>query len=146
MFSNRGCGAGDEWCPSRGGRWCLCTNPTRPERSALYFADGVLTANDVLALSWPAPPYFVFNSACESGRAAGGRRLLSRRSQSNGLAAAFLAAGVAAYAGYFWPVTEVGAGKVRELYTVDDGGTERHPKRQGGKEDLPYDITFIVER
>lgn len=29
---------------------------------------------------------------------------------------------------------------------TDDGGTERHPKRQGGKEDLPYDITFIVER
>lgn len=91
-------------------------DPTRPERSALYFADGVLTANDVLALSWPAPPYFVFNSACESGRAAGGRRLLSRRSQSNGLAAAFLAAGVAAYAGYFWPVTEVGAGTIATTF------------------------------
>lgn len=29
---------------------------------------------------------------------------------------------------------------------TDDGGTERQPKRQGWKEDLPYDITFIVER
>lgn len=91
-------------------------DPAKPERSALYFADGVLTANDVLALSWPAPPYFVFNSACESGRAVGGRRLLSRRSQSNGLAAAFLAAGVAAYAGYFWPVSEVGAGTIASTF------------------------------
>lgn len=91
-------------------------DPAKPERSALHFADGVLTADDVLTLSWPAPPYFVFNSACESGRAAGGRRLLSRRNQTNGLAAAFLAAGVAAYAGYFWPVTEVGAGTVASTF------------------------------
>jgi len=29
---------------------------------------------------------------------------------------------------------------------TDDGGTERQPKRQGRKEDLAYNITFIVER
>ncbi|HPC96282.1 MAG TPA: hypothetical protein PLU87_15150 [Sedimentisphaerales bacterium] len=29
---------------------------------------------------------------------------------------------------------------------TDDGGTERRPKRSGQKEDLPYDVTFIIER
>jgi hypothetical protein len=51
----------------------------------------------------------VFNSSCESGRAGGGQRLISDEKQSNGLAAAFLSAGVYGYAGYFWPVTESGA-------------------------------------
>lgn len=83
--------------------------PDEPGSSALRFADGDLTADDVLALSWKAPPYFVFNSACESGRAIGGRRLISAESHGNGLAAAFLAAGVAGYAGYFWPVSDTGA-------------------------------------
>ena len=35
---------------------------------------------------------------------------MSGESQSNGLAAAFLTAGVDGYAGYFWPVTDAGAG------------------------------------
>jgi CHAT domain-containing protein len=84
---------------------------TQPALSALRFADGPLTADDVLALPWPAPPYLVFNSACETGRAAGGRRLVTgtRAGGANGLAAAFLGAGVYGYAGYFWPVTEAGA-------------------------------------
>jgi hypothetical protein len=81
----------------------------QPDASALRFADGVLPANEVLALPWKAPPYLVFNSACESGRAAGGHRLVAGDSQANGLAAAFLAAGAHAYAGYFWPVTDTGA-------------------------------------
>lgn len=81
----------------------------QPDVSALRFADGVLPAHEVLALPWKAPPYLVFNSACESGRAAGGQRLVAGESQANGLAAAFLAAGAHAYAGYFWPVTDTGA-------------------------------------
>jgi CHAT domain-containing protein len=81
-----------------------------PGSSALRFADALLTANDVLRLPWPAPPYLVFNNACESGRGVGGRRLVSGRSHANGLAAAFLSAGVDAYAGFFWPVSDVGAG------------------------------------
>ena len=81
-----------------------------PGGSALQFADAPLTANEVLQLAWPSPPYFVFNNACETGRGAGGRRLVSSRSQANGLAAAFLSAGVQAYAGFFWPVSDVGAG------------------------------------
>lgn len=85
-------------------------NPSAPESSALRFADGPLTADDILKLSWHAPPYLVFNSACESGRAVGGKRLLSGESHTNGLAAAFLTAGVYGYAGYFWPVTDAGAG------------------------------------
>ena len=80
-----------------------------PDQSALRFADGLLTANQVLDLPWRKPPYLVFNSACESGRAAGGRRLVDDDDHANGLAAAFLAAGVQAYAGYFWPVSDVGA-------------------------------------
>jgi hypothetical protein len=84
-------------------------DPSTPETSAIRFADGILSADDILDLSWKAPPYLVFNSACESGRAAGGKRLVSNESHTNGLAAAFIAAGVSAYAGYFWPVTENGA-------------------------------------
>jgi CHAT domain-containing protein len=80
-----------------------------PEASALRFADGLLTADDVLELPWRKPPSLVFNSACESGRAAGGQRLVDGDTHANGLAAAFLAAGTAAYAGYFWPVTDDGA-------------------------------------
>lgn len=84
-------------------------DPSAPETSTIHFADGSLSAEDVLNLKWKAPPYLVFNSACESGRAAGGKRLVSNESHSNGLAAAFIAAGASAYAGYFWPVTETGA-------------------------------------
>jgi CHAT domain-containing protein len=85
-------------------------DPEAPGSSALRFADGDLTADQVLELPWKAPPYLVFNSACESGRAVGGQRLVSDQSHSNGLAAAFLTAGVYGYAGYFWPVTDAGAG------------------------------------
>jgi hypothetical protein len=91
-------------------------DPSTPGSSALHFADGELTADEVLQLPWEAPPYFVFNSACESARAVGGQRLVSDESQSNGLAAAFLAAGVDGYAGYFWPVTDAGAGIFTETF------------------------------
>jgi CHAT domain-containing protein len=84
-------------------------DPSAPETSTIRFADGMLSADAILDLEWKAPPYLVFNSACESGRAAGGKRLVSGESQSNGLAAAFIAAGASGYAGYFWPVTETGA-------------------------------------
>jgi CHAT domain-containing protein len=82
-----------------------------PSSSAIRFADGLLNADDVAGLPWKEPPGFVFNSACESGRAGIGRRLVSRDRHNNGLAAAFIAAGTAAYAGYFWPVTDTGAGQ-----------------------------------
>ena len=87
-----------------------------PGLSALRLADGDLTADEVLNLPWKKPPYFVFNSACESGRGVGGQRLVSAQSQTNGLAAAFLAAGVYGCAGYFWPVTETGAGIFAEAF------------------------------
>lgn len=80
-----------------------------PGSSAIHLADGLLKADDVARLPWMEPPGFVFNSACESGRAGIGRRLVSRDRHANGLAAAFIAAGTAAYAGYFWPVTDTGA-------------------------------------
>ncbi|MDH3398557.1 MAG: CHAT domain-containing protein [Acidimicrobiia bacterium] len=87
-----------------------------PESSALQFADGALTADDVLELEWSQPPSLVFNSACESGRAAGGRRLADGARHANGLASAFLAAGTAAYVGYFWPVSDVGAARFAEVF------------------------------
>jgi CHAT domain-containing protein len=89
---------------------------TAPETSALRFNGGLLSADDVLKLPWKAPPYLVFNSACESGRAAGGKRLASEEGHYNGLAAAFLSAGVYGYAGYFWPVTETGASGFTESF------------------------------
>jgi hypothetical protein len=101
--------------------------PGAPGSSALRFADGDLTADDVLDLPWKKPPYFVFNSACESGRAVAGQRLVSSQGHSNGLAAAFLACGVYGYAGYFWPVTDEGAGTFaqtfyRELFVRENVG------------------------
>ncbi|HKY16459.1 MAG TPA: CHAT domain-containing protein [Microthrixaceae bacterium] len=77
-----------------------------PGDSALALAGGRLSADDVARLRWKAPPYIVFNSACESARAVRGRRLVSRGGRANGLAAAFLAAGCEAYIGHFWPVDD----------------------------------------
>ncbi len=81
-----------------------------PETSGLRFYDGLLEADQILCMNWKSPPYFVFSSACESGRSAGGKRLISNERHSNGLAAAFIAAGVSGYAGYFWQVSDTGAG------------------------------------
>jgi len=83
--------------------------PREPQMGVLHFADGPLSADDVLKLPWKTPPYLVFNSACESGRAVGGKRLVSGGTHCNGLAAAFLAAGVYGYVGYYWPVTDTSA-------------------------------------
>jgi hypothetical protein len=76
-----------------------------PSRSGLALADGELTTTDILALPWAQPPYMVFNSACWSGRAASGHRLVHQGARGNGVAAAFLGAGTSAFAGWFWPVS-----------------------------------------
>lgn len=79
----------------------------RPGNSALYFADGqALSADDVASIPWAAPPYLVFNSACESGRGVRNRRLVSRTGSAAGLPAAFLAAGIQGYLGHFFPVDD----------------------------------------
>lgn len=91
-------------------------NAENPEEDALIFADGKLSADDVLGLSWAAPPYLAFNSACQSGHAVAGRPLVSAENHGNGLAAAFLAIGSYGYAGYFWPVTDEGAGLFAETF------------------------------
>lgn len=80
-----------------------------PHDSSLLLADGELTATQVAKLSWTAPPYLVFNSACQSARAAQGRSLVAARGRANGLPAAFLAAGCEAYVGHFWPVGDTAA-------------------------------------
>ncbi len=93
--------------------------PQRPDRArSQRAAPGrrICNRGELLALDWKAPPYLVFNSACESGRVAGGARLVSDQGQANGLAAAFLACGAAAYAGYFWPVTDEGSCRFTETF------------------------------
>lgn len=85
---------------------------------ALRLADGWFGADDVGALEWQAPPYLVFGSACESARAALGRRLLSR-GRASGLPSAFLARGAEAYIGHFWPVGDINAALfARTFYEV----------------------------
>ncbi len=120
-------------------------HPGEPGNSALRFADGDLIADQVSQLPWEKPPSFVFNSACESGRAVGGVRLVSHESQSNGLAAAFLAAGAYGYAGYFWPVTSVGARIFAEtfyqaLFWRENVGIAFLEARKRVTEELPSDI------
>lgn len=105
-----------------------------PTHSALRLADGKLDAGQVLDLAWAAPPYIVFNSACESGRAAPGRRLVGKQTGANGLAAAFLAAGSEAYLGYFWPVDDGSARVFTEvfyssLFAAKNVGTAVHEAR-----------------
>lgn len=90
--------------------------PARPAHSALRFADGVIRADEVAKLPWATPPGIVFASACESATAASDAPLVGRRRNANGLAAAFLSAGVAGYLGYLWPVTDAGAGLVARTF------------------------------
>ncbi|HET7475829.1 MAG TPA: CHAT domain-containing protein [Dermatophilaceae bacterium] len=87
-----------------------------PRASALLLADGRLRADQVARLPWSAPPYVVFNSACESARAVAGDRLFTRRGRVNGLAAAFLSAGVEAYLGHYWPVGDSSARRFAEMF------------------------------
>jgi CHAT domain len=88
----------------------------RPGLSVLSFSDGQLRADDVASLPWPSPPGIVFASACESASVSRGARLVGRRRTANGLAAAFLSAGVAGYLGYLWPVSDEGAGIVASTF------------------------------
>jgi hypothetical protein len=87
----------------------------RPGASALVLADGELQADDVLRLRWKAPPYLVFDSACESGRGSRGR-LVSRTRRTAGLPAAFLAAGVQGYVGHFFSVPDAAAAIVAQCF------------------------------
>jgi hypothetical protein len=81
---------------------------------ALLLNDGPFVDEDVLALRWSAPPFVVFNSSCEGGRAAPGRRIVLGRSRSNGLAAAFLARGVDAYLAHYFLVPDASAAQCAE--------------------------------
>jgi CHAT domain-containing protein len=87
-----------------------------PLASALLLADGTIAADELGALAWSAPPYVVFNSACSSARAGARRQLVSPRGRSNGLAAAFLSAGVEAYLGHYWPVSDSSARQVSDCF------------------------------
>lgn len=87
--------------------------------SGLLLADGPLLTDEILALPFAAPPYVAYTSACWSTRSAAGRRLSATRrgrTSSNGVAAAFLAAGASACAGFTWPVTVTGAAAVTTAF------------------------------
>ena len=87
-----------------------------PLASALLLADGTIGADELASLPWSAPPYVVFNSACSSARAGAQRRLVSPRGRTNGLAAAFLSAGVEAYLGHYWPVSDTSARRFSDCF------------------------------
>jgi hypothetical protein len=76
----------------------------RPGESGLVLADGPLRTQGILDLPWAKPPYMAIVSACWSGRSAPDRRLTSPHAGSNGVAAAFLAAGASSCLGFGWPV------------------------------------------
>jgi len=99
-----------------------------PDESAIVLADGAFAAADVARLRWEAPPYIVFNSACESARAAGEGLELTAVPRANGLVGAFLAAGSEAYIGHFWPVGDASAAAFsatfyNELFATRNVGT-----------------------
>ena len=84
-----------------------------------------------MGLERAQPPNFVFNSACQLKRASGGRRLVSEQNQGNGLAAVFLATKSLAYAGYFWPVGDDGAGLFTGTFcsaSFESENAGRHPR------------------
>jgi hypothetical protein len=91
-------------------------DPAKPSDVALLLNDGPLVDEDVLRLGWSAPPFVVFNSSCEGGRAAPGRRIVLGRRRSNGLAAAFLARGVEAYLAHYFLVPDASAAQFAEEF------------------------------
>lgn len=80
-----------------------------PADGAVVLSDGAFTDDEVASLEWSQPPFIVINSSCESARAGGGRRIVSNRRRSNGLAAAFLSRGVEAYLGHYFLVEDIAA-------------------------------------
>jgi CHAT domain len=102
-------------------------DPAKPADVALVLNDGPFVDEDVLALGWSAPPFVVFNSSCEGGRAAPGRRIVLGRTRSNGLAAAFLARGVDAYLAHYFLVPDASAAQFAEdfyegLFAINNVG------------------------
>lgn len=91
----------------------------RPSDVALLLKDGPLVDEDVLSLEWSTPPFIVFNSSCEGGRAAPGRRIVLGRRRSNGLAAAFLARGVEAYLSHYFLVRDDSAAALAESFYTE---------------------------
>lgn len=81
-----------------------------PQASSIRLADQSITANEILNLQWQAaPPYLVFAGSCESAREAKGKRLNTTKGQCNGLASAFILAGVSGYIGFYDSVLDSGA-------------------------------------
>ena len=110
------------------------------DRAGVKLTDGWLRPKQIAALSWAAPPYFVFASACESARVAPGSRLLER-DQTGSLPSAFLARGVEAYAGHYWPVGDAAAARFAEVFYITlfeelNVGVALHTARQALQPDF----------
>lgn len=91
-------------------------DPSKPSDGVLVLNDGPFVDEDVFGLGWTAPPFVVFNSSCESGRAAPGRRIVLGRRRSNGLPSAFLARGVEAYLGHYFLVSDGSAASFAKTF------------------------------
>jgi hypothetical protein len=91
-------------------------NTRYPGDVSLVLADGRFDDEAVLKLEWSRPPFVVVNSSCESGRAAPGRRIVTRGRATNGLAAAFLSRGVEAYLGHYFLVPDQSAADFSEAF------------------------------
>lgn len=83
--------------------------------AGVRLSDGWLRPQHIADFAWKVPPYLVFASACESARVTPGSRLLSS-DRSGGLPSAFLARGVEAFAGHYWPVGDGSAAQIAEVF------------------------------
>lgn len=88
----------------------------RPSDGALMLADGSFTDEEVLQLTWSRPPFVVINGSCESARMSSGKRIVSNRKRSNGLAAAFMGRGVEAYLGHYFFVDDAAAAEFGDRF------------------------------
>jgi O-acetyl-ADP-ribose deacetylase (regulator of RNase III) len=88
------------------------------EQSAWQVGDGDITTDQLTNAMQIAPPALVFSSSCESAEASGSQAA-QYESQAYDLPSAFLQAGVEAYVGALWKVSQDSARRfVEEFYTV----------------------------
>lgn len=92
-------------------------DPVEPGSSAWLLSDLPLTAVEIrnALCNSPSPPWLVFANACESARDDGRKSGYPR--DVFGLATAFIGAGVAAYVGPLWPISDAAAsGMAKRFY------------------------------
>lgn len=113
---------------------------TGGDTAGLQLTDGWLRPTQITEFTWRAPPYLVFASTCESALVTPGSRLVAR-DQAGGLPSAFLARGVEAFAGHYWPVGDVAAAEFAHvfydtLFREQNVGVALHTARQALRPDF----------